>query len=78
MSSANIDARVMIGPSSYRLSKCGPNEVTLRNAIRALLEIEVDGRIDQRMVEITALKIRDVDLDKPKSLAQTPANSAKD
>ena len=78
MSSANIDARVMIGPLSYRLSKCGPDEITLRNPIRALLEIEVDGQIDQRVVEITVLKIRDVDLDKPKSSAQTPTNSAKD
>lgn len=78
MSSANIDARVMIGSLSYKLSKCSPDDVTLRNPIRALLEIEVDCKIDQRVVEITALKIRDVDLDKPKSLAQTPTNSAKD
>ena len=78
MSSANIDARVMIGPLSHKLSKCSPDEITLRNPIRALLEIEVDGKIDQRVVEITVLKIRDVDLDKPKSLAQTPTNSAKD
>jgi len=64
MSIANIDARVMIGPLSYKLSKCGPDEVTLRNPIRALLEIEVDGKIDQRVVEITALKIQDARRDK--------------
>ncbi len=78
MSSANIDARVMIGPFSYRLSKCSPDEITVRNPIRALLEIEVDGKIDQQVVEITSMKICDVDLDKPKSVAQTPTNSAKD
>ena len=60
MSSASVEARIMIGPLSYRLAKSSLNEVTLRQPIRALIEIEVDGKLDQRLVTIAALKIDDV------------------